>query len=325
MPFDPKSLGMAPEDIVAILAAAAALVSVLAVWVGLIARDPMAVRARGLLARRDELRAGFLAAPRRQHRRELGLGLMRKVVARLNLMRSNQVDRITQRLAQAGWRRRDALTVYLFMKAVLPIVLGAVALFLIYGLKILGSASPMLNLFFALAAVLAGAYAPEIFVQNQIRRRRQQIRLGLPDGLDLMVICAEAGLSLDAMLERVARELSLSWPELAEEIGLTAVELGFLPERKQAMENLSARIEMTEVRALTNTFAQTERYGSPLSQSLRVLAKELRTERLTRAEEKAARLPAILTVPMITFILPALFIVLIGPAILKVIDGLGGL
>jgi len=322
--FDLIPFDLAPEDFVAMLAAAAALASVLAVWAGLLARDPMAVRARNLLARRGELRAGLLAAPHRHERREFSIGIMRRVVARLNLMRSAKVDEITQQLSQAGWRRRDALVIFLFMKAALPLVFGAVAALLIYGGGILGEA-PMVKLFFALGAVLAGAYAPEIAVKNKMRRRRFQIRLAMPDGLDLMVICAEAGLSLDAMLERVSRELAISWPEFADELGLATVELGFLPERKQALDHLAARVDIPEMRAITNTLSQTEKYGTPLAHSLRVLAKEFRNDRLTRAEEKAARLPAILTVPMVVFILPALFIVLIGPAALKVVDGLGGL
>ncbi|MCE2510630.1 MAG: type II secretion system F family protein [Alphaproteobacteria bacterium] len=324
MTFDFIPFGIPPEDFIALLAAGAALVSVMAVWYGLIARDPMTARVRGLMARRDNLQAQFLAAPRRHESREFGVSIMRKVVKRLNLMRSAQIDQIARRLAQAGWRRRDALVIYLFAKAVLPLGFGAVAAFLIYGVGILGPAS-MLTLAAAIGAVVAGAFTPELVVRNRVRHRRQQVQMGLPDGLDLMVICAEAGLSLDAMLERVSRELSLSWPELADELGLTSVELGFLPERKQALDHLNVRTGLQDIRALVNMLVQTEKYGTPLAHSLRVLAKEFRSERLMRAEEKAARLPAILTVPMITFILPALFIVLIGPAILSVIDGLGDL
>ncbi|MEQ9042556.1 MAG: type II secretion system F family protein [Alphaproteobacteria bacterium] len=324
MPLDLIPFGMAPEDFIALLAAGAALVSVMAVWYGLIVRDPMTARIRGLMARRDSLQSQFLAAPRRHESREFGVGIMRKVVKRLNLMRSAQVDQISRRLAQAGWRRRDALVAYLFAKAILPLAFGAVAAFLIYGIGILGPAS-MMTLTVALGAVVAGAFTPEFFVKSRVRRRKQQLQMGLPDGLDLMVICAEAGLSLDSTLERVSRELALSWPELADELGLTSVELGFLPERKQALDHLTARTDLQDVRALVNMLVQTEKYGTPLAHSLRVLAKEFRSERLMRAEEKAARLPAVLTVPMIVFILPALFVVLIGPAILNVIDGLGGL
>jgi tight adherence protein C len=140
--------------------------------------------------------------------------------------------------------------------------------------------------------------------------------------LDLLVICAESGLSLDAGLERVAKEIGNASPDLAEELQLTSIELGFLPERRHALLNLNRRTNLAAIRGVVNTLVQTEKYGTPLSQSLRVLANEFRDQRLLRAEEKAARLPATLTVPMIVFILPVLFIVLIGPAIISVMDNM---
>ena len=140
--------------------------------------------------------------------------------------------------------------------------------------------------------------------------------------MDLLVICAESGLSLDSGLERVSREIGNASPDLAEELQLTSVELGFLPERRQALLNLNRRTNLGAIRGVVNTLVQTEKYGTPLSQSLRVLANEFRDQRLLRAEEKAARLPATLTVPMIIFILPVLFIVLIGPAIISVLDNM---
>ncbi|MBT3401558.1 MAG: type II secretion system F family protein, partial [Rhodospirillaceae bacterium] len=163
-----------------------------------------------------------------------------------------------------------------------------------------------------------------LFTANVVSRRKQKITKAMPDGLDLMVICAEAGLSLDAALERVGRELRQSWPEFADEISLTSIELGFLPDRAQALQNLARRVHISGMRGLVNTLAQTERYGTPLSQALRVLSSEMRTNRLMKAEEKAARLPAVLTVPMIIFIMPALFVVLIGPGALQTIDALKG-
>jgi tight adherence protein C len=147
---------------------------------------------------------------------------------------------------------------------------------------------------------------------------------GLPDGLDLLVICAESGLSLDAALDRVANEIGDANVELGEELSLTSIELGFLPDRRQALVNLNRRTNLPSIRGVVNTLLQTEKYGTPLSQSLRVLANEFRDQRLLRAEEKAARLPATLTVPMIVFILPVLFIVLVGAAIIRVMDNLGG-
>src|SRR6185369_8296148 len=151
------------------------------------------------------------------------------------------------------------------------------------------------------------------------KRRQKAIQKALPDGLDLLVICAEAGLSLDGALTRVAREIGQATPELADELGLTAIELGFLPNRTEALRNLQKRVELPSIRGVVNTLAQTERYGTPLASSLRVLTAEFRDQRMMKAEEKAGRLPATLTVPMILFILPTLFVILVGPAIIQVI------
>jgi tight adherence protein C len=167
-----------------------------------------------------------------------------------------------------------------------------------------------------------GFYMPDLIVGNLGRRRLGAIRKSLPDGLDLLVICAEAGLSLDASLVRVSGELGQSAKELTEELSCVSSELGFLPDRKQAFSNLVARCDLAELRAVANTLIQTERYGTSLTQALRVLSSDFREQRMLRAEERAARLPAIMTVPMIVFILPALFVVLIGPAILDVYDHL---
>jgi tight adherence protein C len=171
--------------------------------------------------------------------------------------------------------------------------------------------------------VALGFFSPELYISNQASKRQKAIQKALPDGLDLLVICAESGLSLDAALDRVANELGGATPELGEELQLTSIELGFLPDRRQALLNLNRRTNLPSIRGVVNTLLQTEKYGTPLSQSLRVLANEFRDQRMLAAEEKAARLPATLTVPMIVFILPTLFVVLIGPAIIQVMDTLG--
>ena len=169
-------------------------------------------------------------------------------------------------------------------------------------------------------AVLLGFFGPDIFLSNVATKRRQALQKSLPDGLDLLVICAEAGLSLDTALNRVADEMALSAPELSDELALTSVELNFLPERRLALANLAKRVGLPAIRGVVNTLIQTEKYGTPLAQSLRVLSAEFREQRMLKAEEKAARLPATLTVPMILFILPTLFIVLVGPAMIGVYD-----
>ena len=208
--------------------------------------------------------------------------------------------------------------IYLGARLVLPFVVGGGAL--LFVTYIGTELSTMSTLMVAGAGVLVGGYFPVIMLRNAIQKRYHKLRKQLPDGLDLLVICAEAGLSLDAALTRVARELGGSAPELADEIGLTSIELGFLPNRRQALLNLIRRADIPPIRAVVNTLTQTERYGTPLAHSLRVLAGEFRDERMMRAEEKAARLPAIMTVPMILFILPTLFVVLIGPAIIQAME-----
>jgi tight adherence protein C len=153
-----------------------------------------------------------------------------------------------------------------------------------------------------------------------VTKRTLAIRKGLPDALDLLVICAEAGLTVDAAFNRVAKELGRGYPELGDEFALTAIELGFLTERRAAFENLAYRVNLDSIRGVVTTMIQTEKYGTPLASALRVLSAEFRNERMMRAEEKAARLPAIMTVPLILFILPTLFIVILGPAACSISD-----
>ena len=245
--------------------------------------------------------------------------LINRVVQRVNVMRDRTGAALSEKLARAGWRSKDAVTLYLFGKLALPFVglAGAAGyIFLVndHGLSMLMKVGAVV------AGALVGSYIPETVVRNQTSKRAKAMTAGLPDALDLMVICAEAGLSLDASFKRVARELKTACPELADEFNLTLLELRFMPERRRALENLTKRVDLRAMTALVNTLFQTEKFGTPLAQALRVLAAELREERMLRAEEKAARLPAIMTVPLIIFIMPALFIVLIGPAILDIGD-----
>lgn len=311
------------DEAIVWLAGLAAVAAVLAVWTGLIAPRPIRARMRSLADRRVALHRARMQ-PRSHPMRIRGLNIATGVVERLRLLQSSQAKRISEKLLQAGWRGKDAMVVYLFLKFALPLAFGLIAVLFLYILPI-GDLPDMTRLAIALIAVFAGAYAPDVFTSNTISRRKQKITKAMPDGLDLMVICAEAGLSLDATLERVGRELRQSWPEFADEISLTSIELGFLPDRGQALQNLARRVRISGMRGLVNTLAQTERYGTPLSQALRVLSAEMRTNRLMKAEEKAARLPAVLTVPMILFIMPALFVVLIGPGALQTIDALRGI
>ena len=314
--------GMNAEDLIVLMAALTAFVSSFAVWSALLYRDPAAKRAELMATQREALRAGLVTTQRRKER-DHSLTFMRQVVDRLQLMKSSQAEKITNNLARAGWRSKDALVRYLFMKVALPFVFGGLALFLVYGLNF-GSLDSTGKLIATLVAVIIGAYFPDIVVKNAGQKRQDLIRKSLPDALDLMVICAEAGLSLDATLMRVADEMASAGPEISDEFSMTSLELGFLPERQKALENMSVRCALPGIRGMVNTLMQSERYGTPLAHSLRVLSQESRDERMLKAEEKAARLPALLTVPMILFILPPLFIVLLGPAIIQVMDNVTG-
>jgi tight adherence protein C len=315
------NLGVTPETAIVVMAALSAAAVVLATWRALLWRDPVTVRLKQLRRRQEDLRAGLIGARRRGKRQQTAKTAMQAVAQRLDLLKSRTAEGVTDKLARAGWRSQDALVTFLIMKLVMPFAFAGVAFFLLHGIdlwdlpEIAGSLAPF-------AAVMIGFYAPEVYVKNAIARREKAISKGLPDALDLLVICAEAGLALDPALHRVAREMAQATPEMAEEFGLTAIELGFLPERRKALENLSRRCQLSNVRGVVTTLLQTERYGTPLAQSLRVLAAEFRDERMLKAEEKAAKLPAILTVPLIIFIMPALIVVLLGPGIIRIMDGL---
>lgn len=310
--------GIGVDDAIVVLASLATLAMFLAMWQALRPNSAFERRLEQIVQRKETLRQSALANRRSQHRRT-PVGWMREAVLRLNLLRSRHAGEARQMLARAGFRSQDAMVRYLFAQISLPFVFGAVVLADTHVLHLMPLPSQY-ELLPAVAAVLFGFFAPKMYLRNAADKRAKQLQLALPDGLDLMVICAEAGLSLDATLVRVSRELGNTWPELAEEFGITAAELTFLPDRRTAFDNLNNRTDSDGIRGVVNTLQQTAKFGTPLAQSLRVLAAEMRTARMTRAEEKAARLPALLTIPMMIFILPTLFIVLLGPAAIGVMD-----
>jgi tight adherence protein C len=311
------------DDLIAALAALAVLVALIGVYNALRSHNPFERRFAQIAQRKESLRRAVLDSGRGSRRTVQAAGLMSEAVKRLNLLRSHHATEARALLAQAGMRTREAMIRYLFARACMPLVFASAMVADSYGAHVLPVPTDF-RWAAAFAAAMFGFFAPGVFIKNLVTKRGKQLQLGLPDALDLMVICAEAGLSLDASLTRVSRELEPTWPEISEELGITAAELTFLPERRQAFENLNERTNLASVRGVVNTLLQTAKFGTPLAQSLRVLAAEYREARITRAEEKAARLPAMLTVPMILFILPTLFIVLLGPAALNIIDTFSG-
>jgi tight adherence protein C len=310
--------GAALDDLIAALAALAMLASLVAVWQALRPHTSFERRLAQIIERRASLRRSALAA-HRQRKRLTTADWMHQAVARLNLLRSRHATEARAALARAGIRSQEATIAYLFAQVSLPPLFGFAVLFDAHVLHVMPEGS-LFRFFAPIGGVVLGFYAPRIYLKNAADKRAKKLRLALPDGLDLMVICTEAGLSLDAALTRVSRELEGAWPELAEELALTAAELTFLPDRRQAFDNLNNRTNSEGIRAVVNALQQTAKFGTPLADSLRVLATELRTLRMTAAEEKAARLPALLTVPMMLFILPTLFIVLLGPAVISALD-----
>ncbi len=315
--------GLGTEDLIIGMAALSALMVTAGAWYSLIDHNPGARRARELAASREQLRAGLAGTRKRTSSRKVSIGVMKRVVSGITVRRSQQADRLARTLAQAGFRHKDAIVAYQFAKIVTPIALGLTAAVLLYGFGLYSLSGPVRALA-SFGALGFGYMLPDIYIKNTTDKRRNVIRKALPDALDLMVICTEAGLSLDATLKRVSEEFGEACSALADELALTALELGFLPDRRQALRNLDLRTGIPGVRGMVNNLLQADKYGTPIAQALRVLSAEFREERMLRAEEKAARLPAMLTVPMILFILPPLFVVLLGPAILRTIDALSG-
>ncbi|MBV8778142.1 MAG: type II secretion system F family protein [Alphaproteobacteria bacterium] len=310
--------GVTVEDLISMTAGLAVVATFYAVWHALLGNATLDRRLAHIADRKETMRQTAIAAKR--HRERLTpAGIMRDMVMRLNLLRSKHATDSRMVLARAGLRSRDAMIRYLFARLALPVVFGIGYLIDSYSLHLL-PVPPQFRLLATAACAAFGFFAPGIYIRNMTTKRSKRIQMGLPDALDLMVICAEAGLSLDATMSRVSRELEHTWPELAEEFSITSAELTFLPDRRQAFENLNQRTDLGAIRGVVNTLTQTAKFGTPLAHSLRVLAAEYRDARIFRAEEKAARLPALMTVPMILFILPTLFIVLLGPAGINIVD-----
>jgi len=323
-PPGPTLLGFDVILVGTILAGIAAFAMIMAVYAAVTVRDPMAKRVKSLNARREELKAGIVTSNARKRqslvRRTDTTDKVKDALAGMKVLQQSQIEAIQQKLAHAGYRNKELAVFVVMARLILPIVLGAVGVYLFYISNTFEHWSDFKRFGGFAGMTILGYKAPEMFLNNKSQKRTDLIRKGLPDALDLLVICAEAGLTVDAAFNRVAKELGRAYPELGDEFALTAIELSFLNERKKAFDNLAYRVDLDSVRGVVTTMIQTERYGTPLASALRVLSAEFRNERMMRAEEKAARLPAIMTVPLILFILPVLFIVILGPASCSIAD-----
>lgn len=319
----PTLLGVDVIWVATILSFVATMAVLIAIYAATTVKDPMARRVKALNERREQLKAGIVASTNKRKKltnRNEAADRVRSVLSQFKMLQDDQIKKTQTRLMQAGIRTKDLAFFIIAARLIMPVVLGSAAVVLIYFMNYFPEWS-WLRQYLTIAGVVGLSYkAPDIWLKNKVTKRSHAVRKGLPDALDLLVICAEAGLTVDAAFGRVARELGKAYPELGDEFGLTAIELGFLNERRNAFENLAMRVDLESIRGVVTTMIQTEKYGTPLASALRVLSAEFRNERMMRAEEKAARLPAIMTVPLILFILPTLFVVILGPAACSISD-----
>jgi tight adherence protein C len=312
-----------PANLIMAVAGFGSFLTILAFGIPVIARDNFSSRLRAVARRREELLAQSnkekqevtASRLRQQHSKTY----VKLVVERLKLLNPANSQDMRNQLAQAGMRGTAPLYTFVFLRFLLPILFGALtALYLFVLAK--PEWSIIVKLLVTAGAAGIGFYLPKVLLTNKAQKRQQAITRAYPDALDLMVICVEAGLSMEAAFNRVAEEFDETSPELSEEMGLTTAELAFLPDRRVALENLALRTGLQSVKALVTALVQSDKYGTPVAVSLRVQANEQRDERMSKAEKKAGALPAQLTVPMIAFFLPVIFVVILGPAIIRTLD-----
>ncbi|MDI6623889.1 MAG: type II secretion system F family protein [Brevundimonas sp.] len=281
-------------------------------------------RMKAVAVRREELRrrsrqaiAAQNSGP--QNLRHTDEGFKKRVVERLNLTKLLEDPKVADKMAQAGYRGPKPLTTFYFFRFSMPFVMLALAALYVFVLNDFGL-TVMVRLTICMFAAVIGFYGPNIFLANRISKRRTSIMQAFPDALDLLLICVEAGMSIEAAIQKVSQEIGGSSIDLAEEMTLLSAELSYLPDRRMAYDGLAKRTNHPGVKSVATAMTQAETYGTPLGSALRTMAKENREMRLSAAEKKAAALPAKLTVPMILFFLPVLFIVILTPAIISIQD-----
>jgi len=314
---------MQPQVVVTVLAAVAAFATALTVLMPVLNRDRLDARMQVMATERDKMRAARLADLSKKDGtgklRSAPKGFMQEIVDRFNLRSAFDSEELRDKLKMAGLRGQAPLVAYMFFRVAMPIivaVLTALYLFLLSDYNY----PAIVNIGLSLGAGYIGYYLPTFFVQNLVTRRQTSIKNAFPDSLDMLLICVQSGMSTEAAFQKVSGEIGSASLELAEELSLTTAELSYLQDRRQAYENLGKRTGIPGIKAVATALIQAERYGTPVGQALRVMARENRDMRMSEAEKKAAALPPKLTVPMIIFFLPVLFIVILGPAIIQVFN-----
>jgi tight adherence protein C len=316
--FKDFTFGLDLPTVIVLVAFIAAFASVMAVATPFLQNDKFAARRKAVAFKRDELqiqqREGFNQRRRLQPTRSESA--MRNVIKQLRLGDMLEQKDLKRRLIQGGMRTNSAPVTFTFVRLAMPIGLGVLAFF--YCVSLFPEWSITAKLITGAVGAAIGWLLPTIYLTNAVQKRQKILMRALPDALDLMVICVESGMSIEAAFNKVSEEMAESAPLMAEDIGMTAAELAYLGDRRAAYENLAERTGLPTFRSLTTTLLQSEKYGTPIATGLRVIAQENRDQRLNAAEKKAAALPAQLTVPMIIFFLPVLFIVIAGPAGIQV-------
>ncbi len=266
---------------------------------------------------RNQERAKLFDDKKTRLRTEKPKSYMTQVVDNLNLKKLLNAESARDKLKMAGYRSPAAVITFLFFRVVLPPIVFVLCLAYLWFINDFDK-PPMVRLLISFGAGFIGFYLPNVYISNIIQKRQQGLSRAFPDSLDLLLICVESGMSIEMAFRKVSEEIGAQSVELAEEMILTTAELSYLTDRRQAYENLAKRTGLDGVRAVATTLIQAEKYGTPVGQALRVLGQENRDMRMAAAEKKAAGLPPKLTVPMILFFLPVLFIVILGPAAIKV-------
>ncbi|MEG0818717.1 type II secretion system protein [Brevundimonas sp. MYb46] len=318
-----------PQNLLSIGVGVAVFASVLTLLNSFMGGERLDKRMKAVAERRDELKRRSRQAMKggvgstTTTLRHSDEGFKKRVVDRLNLIKLLEDPKVVENMAQAGFRGPKPLTTFYFFRFATPflfMVLTALYLFLVNDLGM----NLTLKLCALVFAAAAGFYAPNVYLSNRIASRRQSIVAAFPDSLDLLLICVESGMSIEAAIQKVSQEVGSQSIELAEELSLLSAELSYLPERRMAYEGMAKRTNHPGIKSVATAMTQAETYGTPLGSALRIMAKENRDLRLSAAEKKAAALPAKLTVPMIIFFLPVLFVVILGPAIINIMDMMKG-
>jgi len=304
-------------NLITILVGLAAFATVLTVATPLFHADKLKTRMKSMTSERERMRSQHRVAlgakPGEYRLRDRPRGTLTQIVDALNLKQVFEAESSRQALRQAGFRSERHLVTFLAARVFAPLTIGAIV-FLYSSTIFADRVPPSMRVAATMIGVVFGFYLPNIVLKSIVQRRQDSIRRAWSDALDLLLICVESGMAIEPAIQRVAREIGSQSIPLAEELTLTAAELSYIGERRKAFENLGNRTGLPTVKSVMTSLIQSERYGTPLGQALRVLAQENRDMRMQEAEKKAAALPPKLTVPMVLFFLPVIFIVILGPA-----------